>query len=180
VEPKSPAQDAGLKVGDVITAINGTPVDDVNSFRLQIAGFAPKTAVHLKVDRNGQAMDVAVTLGEFNLEAENKGDSQGNIPGGGEKGALSGVSVQALTSDLRQQLQVPDGTQGVVITDIDPNSKASAAGLQQGDIVVQVDRKPVATVPEFNAAVKAGASRDSTLLLVRSQQGTHFVVVPNK
>ncbi len=180
VEPKSPAQEAGLKVGDVITAVNGNPVDDVNSFRLQIAGFAPKTTVRLKVDRNGQNMDVPVTLGEFNLEAENKGDSQGNIPGGGEKGALNGVSVQALTSDLRQQLQVPDGTQGVVITDIDPDSKASAAGLQQGDIIVQVDRKPVATVPEFNAAVKAGASHDSTLLLVRSQQGTHFVVVPNR
>jgi Do/DeqQ family serine protease len=180
VEPKSPAQEAGLKVGDVITAVNGTPVDDVNSFRLQIAGFAPKTTVHLKVDRNGQAMEAAVTLGEFNLEAENKSDGQGNIPGGGEKGALNGVSVQALTSDLRQQLQIPDGTQGVVITDIDPDSKASAAGLQQGDIVVQVDRKPVATVSEFNAAVRAGASHDSTLLLVRSQQGTHFVVVPNK
>ena len=50
----SPAAKAGLKVGDVITAVNGTPVDDVNSFRLQVAGFAPGTTVHLKVERNGQ------------------------------------------------------------------------------------------------------------------------------
>ena len=97
-----------------------------------------------------------MTLSEFNLEAENKGGSQGNLPSGGEKGALNGVSVQALTPDLRQQLQIPDGTQGVVITDVDPNSQASAAGLQQGDIIVQVDRKPVTTVSEFNAAVRAG------------------------
>jgi serine protease Do len=180
VEPKSPAQSAGLKVGDVITAVNGTPVEDVNSFRLQVAGFAPGTTLHLKVERNGQTMDLPVTLSEFNLDAENKGGTQGNLPGGGEKGALNGVSVQGLTSDLRQQLQVPDGTQGVVITDIDPNSQASAAGLQQGDIIVQVNRKPVTTVSEFNAAVKEGASHDSTLLLVKRGQGTQFVVVPNK
>ena len=180
VVPDSPASKAGLKVGDVITAVNGTPADDVNSFRLQVAGFAPGTTVHLKVDRGGQTLDLPVTLSEFNLEAENKGGNEGNLPGGGEKGALKGLSVQALTPDLRQQLQTPEGTQGVVITDVDPDSAASAAGLQQGDIIVQVNRKPVTTVSEFNAAVKAGASRESTLLLVRSQQGTRFVVVPNK
>src|SRR5271170_7588791 len=176
----SPAAKAGLKVGDVITAVNGSNVDDVNAFRLQIAGFAPNTTVHLKVDRSGQTMDVAVTLSEFNLEAENKGGGEGNLPGGGEKGALKGLSVQGLSSDLRQQLQLPDGTQGVVITQVDPESAASVAGLQQGDIIVQVNRKPVNSVSEFNAAVNAGASRESTLLLVKTGPGTHFVVVPNK
>jgi serine protease Do len=180
VVPDSPAAKAGLKVGDVITAVNGTPAEDVNSFRLQVAGFAPGTTVHLKIDRGGQTLDLPVTLSEFNLEAEGKGDNEPNLPGGGEKGALKGLSVQGLTPDLRQQLQVPEGTQGVVITDVDPESAASAAGLQQGDIIAQVNRKPVNTVAEFNAAVRAGASRDSTLLLVRSQQGTRFVVVPNK
>ena len=67
-----------------------------------------------------------------------------------------------------------------MITDVDPNSAASAAGLQQGDMIVQVNRRPVTNVSEFNAAVKAGASRDSTLLLVKRGQGTQFVVVPNK
>ena len=76
----SPAAKAGLKVGDVITAVNGIPVEDVNSFRLQVAGFAPSTTVHLKVDRGGQTLDLPVTLGEFNLEAENKGDNEGNLP----------------------------------------------------------------------------------------------------
>jgi serine protease Do len=180
VVPDSPASKAGLKVGDVITAVNGTSAEDVNSFRLQVAGFAPGTTIHLKIDRSGQTLDLPVTLTEFNLEAEGKGDGEGNLPGGGEKGALKGLSVQALTPELRQQLQTPEGTQGVVITDVDPDSAASAAGLQQGDIVVQVNRKPVTTIAEFNAAVKAGASRESTLLLVKTGPGTHFVVVPNK
>jgi serine protease Do len=176
----SPASKAGLKVGDVITAVNGTPAEDVNSFRLQVAGFAPGTTIHLKIDRSGQTLDLPVTLSTFDLEAEGRGDNEGNLPSGGEKGALKGLSVQALTPELRQQLQTPEGTQGVVITDVDPDSAASAAGLQQGDIIAQVNRRPVNSVQEFNSAVKEGASRESTLLLIRSRQGTRFVVVPNK
>ncbi len=182
VVPDSPAAKSGLKVGDVITAVNGTPADDVNSFRLQVAGIAPGTTVHLKIDRSGQTLDLPVTLSTFDLDAENKGEGEGNLPSGGEKGALKGLSVQALTPELRQQLQTPEGTQGVVITDLDADSTAATANppLQQGDIIVQVNRKPVTTVPEFNAAVKAGASRESTLLLVKRGPGTFFAVVPNK
>jgi serine protease Do len=181
VTSSSPAEKAGMKVGDVITAINGTPVDDVNSFRLAVAGFAPGTTVHLKVARNGQSLDLPVTLGEYNLEADGNAKGQdNNLPGAGEKGALRGVSVQALNSDLRQQLQLPEGTNGVVITDLDSDSPSAAAGLEQGDVIVQVNRKPVNTVAEFNSAVRAGASSDSTLLLVKRGAGTQFVVVPNK
>jgi serine protease Do len=180
VVPDSPASKAGLKVGDVITAVNGSSIEDVNSFRLQIAGFSPGTTVHLKVERSGQALELPVTLSEFNLEADSRGEREGPVPGGGEKGALRGVSVQGLTPDIRRELQTPEGTQGVVITEIDPDSAASAAGLQQGDIIVQVNRKPVTTVSEFNKTVSEGASRESTLLLVKRGQGTQFVVVPNK
>jgi serine protease Do len=181
VTANSPAEKAGMKVGDVITAINGNPVEDVNTFRLAVAGFAPGTTVHLKIARNGQNLDIPVNLGEYNLEAEGNGKGQdNNLPGTGEKGALRGVSVQGLNSDLRQQLQLPEGTTGVVITDVDSDSPAAAAGLEQGAVIVQVNHKPVNTVADFNSAVRAGASKDSTLLLVRTQQGTRFVVVPNK
>ena len=181
VEPSSPAEKAGLKVGDVITAINGNPVEDVNQFRLEVAGFAPGTTVHLKVARSGQTLDIPVTLAEFNLEAEANGREQGTLPSGGEKGALRGLSVQALTGDLRRELQLPEGTTGVVITDVDEDSPAAGAGLQQGDVIVQVNHHAVNTVDEFNKAVHSGASKDSTLLLVRVPQGgTRFVVVPNK
>ena len=160
VEPNSPAEKAGLKVGDVITAINGTPVEDENSFRLAVAGFAPGTVIHLKVARGGQTVDLPVTLGEFNLEAEGNGQpGAGNLPGSGQKGALRGVSVQGLTSDLRRELQLPEGTTGVVITDVDQDSPAAASGLQQGDVIVQVNHRPVNTVDDFNRAIREGASR---------------------
>ena len=180
VEPNSPAERAGLKVGDVITAINGNTINDVNEFRLQVAGFAPGTSIKLRVDRNGQNLDIPVTLGEFNLEAEANGRPQGNLPSGGEKGAMQGVTVQALNSDLRRELQLPEGTTGVVITDLSDDSPAAQAGLQSGDVIVQVNHKPVNTVADFNQAVRQGASRDSTLLLVKRGEGTQFLVVPNK
>jgi len=180
VVPGGPAEHAGLKVGDVITAINGNPINDVNEFRLEVAGFAPNTTVHLKIARSGQTLDIPVTLGEFNLEAEANGQP-GNVPSGGEKGALHGVTVQGLTGDLRRELQLPEGTTGVVITDVDEDSPAAAAGLAQGDVIMQVNHHAVSTVDEFNKAVRAGESKDSTLLLVRTPRGgTAFVVVPNK
>jgi len=180
VESDSPAAKAGLKVGDVITAINGNAVEDVNEFRLDVAAFAPGTTVRLKINRNGQTMDLPVTLSEYNMEAAQNSGGQPVVPEGGEKGALQGVSVQAITSDVRQELQLPSNASGVVITDVDPSSRAAQAGLEQGMVITQVNHKPVTTVAEFNAAIRAGASRETTLLLVRIGAATQFVVVQNR
>jgi serine protease Do len=132
------------------------------------------------VARNGQAMDLPVTLGTLNEETADNNGGPSNVPGRGEKGALRGVSVQGLTADLRKEMQLPEGTAGVVITDLDDDSPAAAAGLHSGDVIVQVNRHPVTTVADFNSAVREGASRESTLLLVKEGGGTRFIVVPNK
>jgi serine protease Do len=181
VTPDTPASKAGLKTGDVITEIDGKPVEDVNEFRLVVANFSPGTTIHLKVFRGGQTLEVPVTLIEYNLEANNGtggGEQQPN--GGGEKGAMKGVSVQAITPDVRRQLELPEGATGIVITDVDEDSPAAAVGLRPGLVIVQVNHRPVNNVDEFNKAVRAGASKDSTLLLVRQGQATQFVIVPNK
>jgi len=179
VTADSPASRAGLQPGDVITAMNGQPVNDVQAFRLRIAGMTPGATANLTVFRNGRDMQIPVTLGtatEANLGGEPQ--DQNNIPGGGEKGALSGVSVQALTGDLRRQLQIPEGTRGVVVTQVDADSAAAQAGLEQGDVIVQVNRKPVSTVDQFNSAVHQGDGSGSTLLLVKRGAGSTFIVVP--
>ena len=160
VEPNSPGDKAGLQQGDVITQVNGVTVDEPGSLRVQVAGMAPGTPVHLKVFRSGNYKDVTVTLAEYpkSLLAGNNPDDDNNQPGlnSGEKGALKGVSVQALTSDVRQQLNLPAGAKGVVITDVDENSQAAQEGLKPGDLIQQVNHKPVTSVAEFNAAVKQG------------------------
>jgi serine protease Do len=181
VEPNTPASKAGLQVGDVITSVDGTPVSDVNQFRLQVAGMAPGTKVNLKVLRSsGHEENVALTLAEMknqNANGQDDQDDQGIAPGSGEKGALPGVSVQGVTPDLRRQLQLGNNVHGVVVTDVDQSSRAADAGLQQGDVVESVNRKPVNTVADFNAAVRAGSSNGSTLLLVHRGGGALFIVV---
>jgi serine protease Do len=180
VEPNSPGSSAGLQAGDVITAVNNTPVADVNQFRLQVAGMSAGSRVTLRVNRNGQVSDMPVTLAEYKSDASKEGGDQNPVPGGGEKGAMQGVSVQALTPDLRRQLQLPEGTSGVIITEVDENSAAAKAGLEQGDIIVQVNRKPVNSVQQFNQAVRQGSNAESTVLLVKRAGATQFLVVPNK
>jgi serine protease Do len=171
-----------LQVGDVITAINGTAVSDVNQFRLQIAGMAPGSKVDLRISRNNHDQNVNLTLVERpKLDArggdDGQDDGQGFEPGRGEKGALSGVSVQALTAELRRQLQLPDGAHGLVVTEVDQSSRAAEAGLAQGDVIESVNRQPVNSLQQFNAAVRQGPG-DSTLLLVRRGQGAAFIAVP--
>jgi Do/DeqQ family serine protease len=184
VEPNTPGGKAGLQVGDVITAVNGSPVEDQGSLRVLIAGMSPGSTAHLKIFRNGSYRDVNVTLGEYpnKLLAGNDSD-QDNGPGlngSGEKGALRGVSVQALTSDIRQQLQLGGNVNGVVVTDVDDDSPAAKAGLRTGDVITQANRKPVTNVNEFNAAVKQASNADTTLLLVRRGPGSAFIAIPNK
>ena len=183
VEPGTPAERAGLQVGDVITAVNGSPVSDVNQFRLQVAGMAPGTKVDLKIVRNGHDQNANLTLAELpNETARRSGDDdgqddQGIESGRGEKGAIPGVSIQALSPDLRRQLQLPGSAHGLVVTEVDQSSHAAEAGLAQGDVIESVNRQPVTTVQQFNAAVRQGKG-DSTLLLVRRGQGAAFIAVP--
>jgi len=182
VEPNTPASSAGLQAGDVITALNRHPVQVLQDFRVEIAGMMPGTKVDLTVFRNGRDVNVPLTLGTMKAD-ENSGEEQGggqNNPGGGQIGALHGVSVQALTSDLRREMQLGRDTSGVVVTDVNQNSAAANAGLEQGDVIVQVNRRSVANVQEFNEAVQAG-NPNGTLLLVHKRSGAAaFLVIPNR
>ena len=184
VTPNSPGARAGLQTGDVITAVNGNPVDETGSLRVQVAGMAPGSTVNLKIFRSGSYLEVPVTLAEYpkNLLAGNNPDEDNapDLGGSGEKGAMKGVSVQALTSDIRQQLELPATQKGVVVTDVDADSPAAQEGLKPGDVIEQVNHKPVNSVADFNAAVKPGTGNRATLLLVRRGQVSQFVAVPNK
>jgi len=184
VEPNSPGAKAGLQTGDVITQVNGTLVDERGSLQVIVAGMAPGSDVHLKIFRSGNYKDVTVTLAEYpkNLLAGNNPDDDDNQPGlnGGEKGAMKGVSVQAITPEVRQQLNLSANAKGVVVTDVDESSQAAQEGLKPGDVVEQVNHKPVTSVSDFNSAVKQGDGSGATLLLVRRGQVSNFVAVPNK
>jgi len=169
VSPDSPAAKAGLKRGDVILKLNGTPVESANDLRLRISQTPPGTDVKLQISRDGKLQDVTVDLGEFPEKEANA------TPGETNGGGLQGVNVQDLTPDLAQQLNLPAGIHGVVVSDVDPASPA-AADLQRGDVIQEVNHKPIANVEQYKQAL-ASAGNQPVLLLVDRGGITQYIVV---
>ncbi|MGH9572801.1 MAG: Do family serine endopeptidase [Candidatus Acidiferrales bacterium] len=176
VEPNTPASKAGLKSGDIILKVNGQSVATNNELRLRISQTQPGTTVKLEVFREGKTFDTDLTLAEYPAEtANNNAPTQGNQS---TSGGLKGVQVQSLTSDLSAQLKLPTGTHGVVITSVDPDSAAAAANLNRGDVIEEVNHKPVTSVDSYRQAVASAASQPMLLLVYNSQAGgTEYVVV---
>jgi serine protease Do len=170
VSPDTPAARAGLKKGDVILQINGQPIDARNQLQVQIAQMAPGTPVKLQIWRNGATQNVSLNLGELPETAEKEG------PGETSGGALEGVEVQNLTPDISQELNLAPGTHGVVVTSVDQASPAAAAGLSRGDVIQEVNHKPISNTGEFQQAL-SGADKQPVLLLVNHGGASGFVVV---
>jgi len=170
VTANSPAQKSGLQNGDIILELNGKPVADANDLRMNISMMAPGTPVNLRVLRNGADRNFTVTLGE--LPTEQASLEKG---AGGTKSELSGISVQDVDPSTARQLGVPANTAGVVVTKVDPSSPAADSGLQRGDVIQEVNRKPIRNTADFEAAMRN--SKDQTLLLVNRQGSTLYVAV---
>ena len=170
VSADTPGAHAGLKRGDVILAVNGQEISGANELRLQISQTPPGTLVKLKVWRDGKTQDTNLTLGELPEKAEKTSKSE---EGGG---ALEGVDVENVTPEIAQQLGLKANAHGVVVTSVDPSSAAGSVGLRQGDVIQEVNHKPVTNVEEFRHAI-AGAEKQSALLLVNRGGVTSYLVV---
>jgi serine protease Do len=177
VQAGSAAERAGIKQGDVITAFNGAPVTDANSFRNQVASTPPGTQVTLTLQRDGREQQLSATLGEFSAEkgsGDNQGDGQGST-NQGDTGKL-GVGVEPLTPELASQLGLRSGTQGLVVDEVDPAGPAADAGIQRGDVIEQVNQQPVRSAADLRAALQRSGTRPA-LLLVNRRGTTIFVTV---
>jgi serine protease Do len=171
VSPDTPAAKAGLQRGDIVLDLNGQPVNGPDDLSVRVSEMAPGSVAHLKVFRSGQEKDVDVTLGEYPEKAAAKAEPGAQTPAG-----LKGIRVQNLTPDIARQLNLPSMTTGVVVSDIDPSSAAAESGLQRGDIIQEVNRKPVHNTEEYHQALQ-GTANQSVLLLINRSGTTHYVVV---
>lgn len=145
VTPESAAEKAGLKPGDIITSVNGEPITDPRQLLLAISQQVPGTTVTIGYKRDGQEQTARATLERRpeQLLAGNSGQRQNN-----DDGVLDGVAVADITPQLRDQLQIPQRVQGAVITQVDPTSPSAQQGLREGDVILELDRKPVKNAEE--------------------------------
>lgn len=172
VDPDGPGAKAGLQRGDVITELNGQPIDGPNDLRLQVGTMVPGTTVHLKVERNGRMRDVSLRLAEAPAA---KGAGNG-AAGSAENTPMRGVDVDELTSDVREQLGLKPDVKGVVVTKVADDSPAADAGLQRGDVIEQINRQPVNSVADYQRLV-GQAGKQSLVLLINRGGNTNFMVV---
>jgi Do/DeqQ family serine protease len=164
---------AGLKQGDVILQLNGKDVSDTNVFRNEIAAMAPGTEVTLTIWRNAAQQQVRVRLGEWTGEAGTE-PAQG---GGGETGGRLGIiNDEPLTPEAAAQLGLPRGTQGVLITRLDPEGAAAQAGLRNGDVIQEVNRQPVRSPADVSNAIQRSGNGVAVLLVNRGGENI-FVAV---
>ena len=179
VEPDAPGAKAGLRTGDVITELDGKPVTDAGQFQMTVGQKRPGETIHLLVMRDSKPTSVAVKL-------EALGGGRGTETAGGEHGkGRWGLSLGDLTPDVRNELEGQEQGQGqgqgpvhgAVVEDVQPGSPADNAGLQRGDVIMEVNRHSVKSASEVAQALSGVASGKDALVLVWSNGGSTFRVL---
>jgi serine protease Do len=173
VEPDSPGSKAGLQIGDVITEIDGHKVNDAGELQATIAEKQPGTKVELTVLRDGKTMTVPLTLEALGSHPEDSGSASSE----GQGKMHWGIGLGNLTPDMRDQLQAPKDIRGAVIEQVQPGSSADNAGLQQGDIILEVNRHKVQSASDVQQALQSVPKGQDALVLVWSNGGNSFRVL---
>jgi len=172
VTAKSPAEKAGLKSGDVIVEFNGKKVSDSRHLKLEVARTEPGTTVPVKILRDDSTKTLEVTVKSLpGTEEVAKADTKSK-----DDGTLNGVGVADLDEKARQQFEIPETVKGAVVTEVEPDSAAAEAGLKPGDVIQEINRKPVKSSEEA-VHLTESAKDKTTLLRIWRGGGSHFVVV---
>jgi len=178
VKAGSAAEKAGIKRDDVIIAINGETIDNLNVLRNKVAGTLPGTEIKVKVMRDGQEQELSVVLDELNPEnAKNvqptEDERSGEKPN--ESGKL-GLNLQPITPPIARQLELPEGSSGVVVTDVDQNGAAAKVGVARGDVILTINRQAVSSLDEVQTALDKAGDRPILLLIARKGQTVYLTV----
>jgi serine protease Do len=166
VAKAGPAERAGIKTGDVIVKFNGKEIKDSGELPLLAARTAPGKQAQLKILRNGKELTLPLTVGEFR---------EREVVAAAENGGL-GLAVQPVTASMAAELGL-ERAEGLVITSIKPGSPAEEAGLQRGDVIAEINRRPVRNLSDYNRAVEKIEKGKSLLFLVRRGEGSLFLAL---
>lgn len=180
VVPGTPAARAGLKRGDIILQVNGQDVDGAEDLTTRVGTFEPGTPVQLKVWRDGKTLELPITLATLPSNQTASSGSSSENPSQGSSKAMEGVEVENVTPDILNQLNLPAGTRGVVVDSVEQSSPAAEAGLQQGEVIQDINHKPVNNVAQYRVALE-GTGDQAVLVLfeIGGPQGpvTHYILI---
>ncbi len=165
VAADGPAAQAGIEPGDVIVEFAGKPVPNRDDLVRMVTETTPGTTVPVKVIRDKQEKSLSIKVDELNLEAETGGDSSDD-QADDNSGAGFGMTLGNLTSETARRLRMPPGSTGAVITDVDPNGSAARALLQPGDVILEVNRKAVASAADASRELQKVQSGRSAFFLI--------------
>jgi serine protease Do len=171
VEADAPGAKAGLRTGDVITELDGKPVSDAGQLQMVVGQKRPGDTIHLEVVRDSKSMSVAVTL-------EPLGGDKGTEVAGNEHGkGRWGLGLADLTPDARNEVQAQPSVHGAIVEDVKPGSPADNAGLQRGDVIMEVNRHAVKSAAEVAQVLSNVPNGQDALVLVWSNGGSTFRVL---
>lgn len=173
VTPNTPASDAGLRTGDVVTGIDGKPISGPQELQLAVGGTDPGTKVELTIYRDGKKQTVPVTLGE--LPAREGQIAQAEPEG--KSNVLDGIAVGDIDPAASRQFDIPADTKGVVITSIETDSAGYAAGLREGDVLQEMNRRELTDMDQAIDLSNQIEKNDPVLLRVLSKGASRYVVL---
>jgi serine protease Do len=173
-QKNSPAAEAGVKSGDVITAVDGDVVADPHDLARRIAALGPKKTAKLSIVRNGSPMTIDVTLGTMPADKTASADTHNSDS--------NGSSASSALAKLGLTLHAAHGQDGVVVSDVDPDGAAAEKGLKDGDVILEVAGKSVSRPSEVAEAIDAAKSdgKKSVLLRVKSGDGERYLTLPTR
>ena len=172
-----PADNAGIRRGDIVISVNNHPVRSANDLRNSIAAIHPGEKVPLEIIRNNKKLILNVTLterGSNKLYQSTKTGSNNENTEKEEHAAYLGITAANLTLELSQKAGVDKDTKGVVIIEIDPNSQVAQEGINQFDIILEINKKPVSSLKDFKSLTKNLKTGESIIFLLQRQGNTFF------
>ncbi len=168
VVPDSPAEKSGILRGDIIVGFDGAAIKDSHELPVKVAATPVGEEAKVQILRDGQKKEITVKVGKLESDTMLLGDASEHGQG------KWGLQLHELNPQLEKQLGI-DTEKGVAVVGVEPGSSADEAGVRQGDVIIEVNKKPVASIDDVKEQISESKNKDRLLLLVKRQDGMLYV-----